>query len=45
MCCDCEECSLEGGNSECEIQTFEMQIDSKAEYKSSVVTEEKKNEK
>ena len=44
-CTECVECPLEGGNGLCEIQDFEMNIESKAEYKSSVELEDEPNEK
>lgn len=46
MCSDCIECCLEGGNGPCEVQDFKVDIESKAEYKSSVeVKEDTKDEK
>lgn len=44
-CTECTECCLEGGNGSCEIQDFEMNIESKAEYKARSEQEVTKDEK
>lgn len=45
-CSECENCVLEGGEGFCDPQDFIMEIESKAEFKSSVdLKEVPKNEK